>query len=262
MSARTCEYTNWAGKRLMSTTRWYILLGLSLVIASIVVYALQIIAFDDARNTAFYLMQDLAFVPVQVLLVMLILDKLLQKKEKESLLKKLNMMIGVFFNEVGTGLISFFVETDTRIGEIRNIMLIGNEWSARSFNRSTALLKSHDPDISINPEILGRMKVYLSGHREEMLRMLENPNLLEHERFTDLLWAVFHLTDELHHRASFASLPDTDINHLKGDIARVFKLVMLEWVAYMKHLKFNYPYLFSLAVRTNPFDPDSAIEVE
>jgi hypothetical protein len=29
----------------------------------------------------------------------------------------------------------------------------------------------------------------------------------------------------------------------------------------MQHLKTDYPYLFSLAVRTNPFDPDAKVEV-
>jgi len=30
----------------------------------------------------------------------------------------------------------------------------------------------------------------------------------------------------------------------------------------MKHLKANYPYLFSLAARTNPFDANASIEVK
>jgi hypothetical protein len=30
----------------------------------------------------------------------------------------------------------------------------------------------------------------------------------------------------------------------------------------MKHLKADYPYLFSLAVRTNPFDANASVEVK
>jgi hypothetical protein len=30
----------------------------------------------------------------------------------------------------------------------------------------------------------------------------------------------------------------------------------------MKHLKENYPYLFSLAMRTNPFDADASVIVK
>jgi hypothetical protein len=35
-----------------------------------------------------------------------------------------------------------------------------------------------------------------------------------------------------------------------------------EWVVYMKYLKGSYPYLFSLAVRTNPLDRTATPVVE
>ena len=245
----------------MSKTRWYLMLGISLVIASSTVYLLEVLIFHNAHDTLFYLFQDLAFVPIQVLLVMLILDKLLQKKEKESLMNKMNMMIGVFFNEVGTGLMSYFIETEKNIGSLRKEMIIDNAWNTKIFESCKKFFKSYNPDLVINQDLLIRMKEYLLKHRNDMLRLLENPNLLEHEKFTDLLWAVFHLADELHHRTSFDHLPETDINHLKGDMSRAFKLVVTEWLDYMKHLKASYPYLFSIAIRTNPFNIDARIEV-
>jgi hypothetical protein len=87
---------------------------------------------------------------------------------------------------------------------------------------------------------------------------LENPNLLEHESFTDLLWSVFHLTEELIYRANIRQLPETDYEHLASDIKRAYTLLVFEWLSYLKHLKDDYPYLFSLMVRTNPFDPDAS----
>jgi hypothetical protein len=38
-------------------------------------------------------------------------------------------------------------------------------------------------------------------------------------------------------------------------------LLISQWVDYMKHLKKNYPYLFSLAIRINPFNPDASAVV-
>ena len=87
-----------------------------------------------------------------------------------------------------------------------------------------------------------------------MVRLLENPVLLEHETFTELLRAVFHLTEELAHRENIKKSPISDREHLAGDIKRAYILLVSEWLDYMKHLKDNYPYLFSLAMRTNPFD--------
>jgi len=77
-----------------------------------------------------------------------------------------------------------------------------------------------------------------------------------------LLWAVFHLTEELNSRADTRGLPDTDYKHLSGDIKRAYVILISEWLSYMKHLKVDYPYLFSLAVRTNPFDPNALPEVK
>ena len=53
-------------------------------------------------------------------------------------------------------------------------------------------------------------------------------------------------------------LPVTDYEHLAGDIRRAYALLVHEWLDYMKHLKYNYPYMFSLAMRANPFDESAS----
>ena len=94
------------------------------------------------------------------------------------------------------------------------------------------------------------------------MRLLENPNLLEHDTFTDALWAVFHLTEELTQRTDLHLLTVSDRKHLAGDAQRGYVLLIKEWLAYMAHLKNRYPYLFSLALRTNPFDPFATPEIQ
>ena len=94
--------------------------------------------------------------------------------------------------------------------------------------------------------------------REIMLRMLENPTLLEHETFTELLRAVFHLSEELEAREDFSGLPASDLAHLTNDVKRAYAMLASEWLDYAKYLKDSYPYLFSLAMRLNPFDLQSS----
>lgn len=48
---------------------------------------------------------------------------------------------------------------------------------------------------------------------------------------------------------------------LSGDIKRAHALLVREWLSHMEHLQRDYPYLFSLAIRTNPFDPNAAVEM-
>ena len=103
-----------------------------------------------------------------------------------------------------------------------------------------------------------QLKALLLDKRTFMLRLLENPNLLEHESFTDLLLATFHLTEELALRADLRRLPKADYNHLSTDIKRAYVLLIGEWLAYVKHLRSEYPYIFSLMMRTNPFDAQAS----
>lgn len=94
------------------------------------------------------------------------------------------------------------------------------------------------------------------------MRLLENPNLLEHESFTELLRAVFHLTEELAHRKKIKQLSLSDNEHIGKDIKRVYGILVIQWLHYMQHLKENFPYLFSLAMRTNPFDETASPEIK
>ena len=84
--------------------------------------------------------------------------------------------------------------------------------------------------------------------------MVQNPVLFEHAPFTELLRAIFHLTEELESRDHLIDLPENDYAHLAGDIQRAYMLLMFQWLDYMKYLMNRYPYLFSLAMRKNPFD--------
>jgi hypothetical protein len=41
----------------------------------------------------------------------------------------------------------------------------------------------------------------------------------------------------------------------------VYSRLVPEWMSYMEYLKGHYPYLFSLALRSNPFDPAASVIV-
>jgi len=246
----------------MKRFKWQIIFGASLIALSAIIYISQIFIFERPQDTFFYIFQDIAFVPIQVLLVTLIIAQLLSIREKRAMLKKMNMVIGAFFSEVGTGLLKSFLDFDVHYDETRENLIITNEWSEREFSAVKKSLKVYDYKIESRKGDLEDLKGFLTDKREFLLGLLENPNLLEHESFTDLLWAVFHLTEELACRADVKQLPVTDYAHLSGDIKRAYVLLISEWLAYMKHLKDVYPYLFSLAVRTNPFDPNASVEVK
>ena len=51
----------------------------------------------------------------------------------------------------------------------------------------------------------------LRGKRTLLVQLLQHPVLFEHEAFTDLLNAVFHLEEELSARENFEELPESDL---------------------------------------------------
>jgi hypothetical protein len=51
---------------------------------------------------------QLGFLPISVLLVTIIINQLLSQRARAAKLRKLNMVIGAFFSEVGTDLLGMF----------------------------------------------------------------------------------------------------------------------------------------------------------
>jgi len=237
---------------------WQVLLGLSLVLASAVLYTLHYAIFQDSHHIFIYLLGDAAFLPVEVLLVTLIIHELLNEREKRARVEKLNMIIGAFFSEVGTALLARFSDLDPKLDQIRKSLVVAGDWSPQDFQAVSRRLKSYDYEVEMHKVNLEDLRSLLAEKRGFLLQLVQNPNLLEHETFTELLRAVFHLTEELISRQEIADLPPTDYQHLAGDVNRAYVLLVHEWLGYMRHLRDEYPYLFSLAMRTNPFDREAS----
>ena len=246
----------------MKRISWQIFLGFSLLVLSIAFYVLHYLLFRDAHHIFIYLIGDIAFVFVEVLLVTMIIHQLLSEREKRTRLEKINIVIGTFFSEIGTGLLVYFSNVDPKLNKIRKDLIVTNNWSEQEFINVNKNLRKYDYVVEIDKVHLEELRLYLMKKRDFLLRLLENPTLLEHEAFTDLLRAVFHLTEELQSRQSGIELPPNDYMHLSGDIKRVYSLLVQQWLDYMKYLKVNYPYLFSLAMRTNPFDQEASPVVQ
>jgi hypothetical protein len=240
---------------------WQVVLGLTLIILSAIVYFAHYLVFHDVHHIFIYLVGDIAFVFIEVLLVTLVIHQLLAEREKRAMLEKMNMVIGTFFSEVGTPLLKYIAKFDTQVNTIRNDLATTKTINHKHFMSLSKKLKRHDASLKSSIKDLVRLRTFLCGKRDFLIRLLENPILLEHGSFTNLLWAVFHLADELGHRKNLKRMGTTDHGHINGDIKRAYGLLLNEWLDYMRHLKDNYPYLFSLAMRTNPFDPKVKPEV-
>lgn len=183
---------------------------------------------------------------------------LILKRESKNRIRKVNMVMGIFFSEVGYKLLTFFSLHDHGVDRKKHSLLISTSWTDGHFATTLKDIKKNKVSIDTADLNLNELKTFLNAKRDFLLGLLENPVLIEHEDFSDSLLSVFHLLDELTSRSDLSTLPESDLKHLAGDINRVYRKMTVQWFIYLRHLKKEYPYLFSLALRTNPFNPNAS----
>ena len=245
----------------MLDRKWTFTIAAALIALSVALYILHFAVFHDPHHIWIYLVGDLAFLPIEVLLVTLILHQLLEMRDRKMKLEKMNMVIGTFFSTVGTDLLTYFSDHDPHMPEVRKDLLISESWSEQDFKRVSTTLSGYSCGVKIAEIDIPGLKAFLVSKEDFLVRLLENHLLLEHESFTELLQGVFHLTEELKHRKDLAHLPENDQRHLTNDICRAYHHLIIQWVDYMHYLKVHYPYLFSFALRTNPFDEQASVVI-
>jgi voltage-gated potassium channel len=190
-----------------------------------------------------------------------ITDIFLKRREEAFRRQKLHMVTGLFFSELGTDLLRQFALLDPGKSALYEILKISNKWTDKDFRNAGKRISDHSFTIESRHGDLAALREFLQARANFLLRMLENPILQEYGNFSDLLRATFHLRDELLNRTDLSILPDMDRQHLEGDIARIYKLLVPEWLAHMNYLKDHYGYLLSLAMRVNPFNPEASAVV-
>jgi hypothetical protein len=248
----------------MKSRRAEFLTVAGLIVAGVALYVLRwdIFPTPEFHSEMWrFLIGDVAFLFMQVAIVTLLVDRIIRIREKRAMLQKLNMVIGAFFSELGTELLGRLAVADSAIAEVRDDLIPNAKWTAAEYAGALTALESHKAVIDLSSCDLLDLKAMLLREKPFVLGLLGNQSLLEHESFTELLWAVTHLAEELEARSSLDDLPAADRIHLAGDVKRAYTLLTTQWLEYVRHLQSAYPYLFSLAVRTNPLDPTAVVNV-
>jgi len=226
---------------------------------AILLYGIHYLIFRDWHHIAIFGLGDLAFIPLEVVFVSLILERVLASNAKQKQFSKLYMVIEIFFSEVGIKILRIYSKNDENFNSISDNLQIQADWDKSKFSKLKEIKKQYNPVVRFDIDSMEKTSKILSENREFLIRLIENPALLEHETFTELLMAVFHLEEELHCREDLKNLPAADQEHLANDAQRVYVLLGYEWVNYMEHMKENYPYLFNFAIRINPFNTEDDV---
>jgi hypothetical protein len=245
----------------MKRFQWQFRLGLALLALSALLFGITYVFTGDLHALGAWFLQSLAFLPLEVLLVAIILSELLRFTERRHLQEKMNVLVGVFFSEMGTRLLKLIISFDLKEQELQPDLQIRVHWSDRDFASARSFLQQQDFHIDSQHGDLGQLRGFLSPQKSLLLQFLGNPLLSESESFTDLIWSITHVVEELEFRSDLKHLSPPDAHHISTDIERVYRPLIRAWLEYMRHLSRRYPYLYSLAVRTNPFDPHATVEI-
>lgn len=130
-----------------------ILLVFILTISSICLYSIQIRIFQKPQDTAFYFRQDLAFVPVQAIIVTLVLNKLLSIIEKRYTAKKINVIISAFFSELGTSILLELARLNENQDDLSQMLKI-NQLNKENINAIKKMVNQFSYSINATPQRL------------------------------------------------------------------------------------------------------------
>lgn len=187
---------------------------------------------------------------------------MLSRHEHQARHRKLHLIIGVYFSEVGTKLLAICAQADPSLEQFRAHLAIADHWTERNFHQAGKDIRPRIFTVDETRVDLVRLHAFLASQRQSLVSLLENPITLEQENFTEHLQAVFHLTEELSAREDLITIPSPDHRHLGGDLNRAYNSLVRQWLPYMAYLRQNYPYLYSLSVRTNPFKLQASATVQ
>lgn len=222
----------------------FLLISAVLIFLSFIMFFVHYLIFGQLENTIYYSLMSLCFIPINILVVTIVFENLLEKKAKLERINKLNMLVGLFFNEIGYCLMSLLISGDDEIKALVN--------NFDDLDTVENLIETYNYKIDFKKIDFDSLQSLLIKNKEILIALISNPNILEHETFTDLLMAVSHLRDELVFRQG-RPLSDDDKLHIQNDLIRMYKFITLQWISYLKHLKEFYPYLYKGAIQLNPF---------
>jgi len=137
----------------MTARRWKLLLAAGLALASLALYAAFFWFHPDREVIADWFLGSLAFVPFQMLLVTLIVDGLLGRREQQARLKKLNIVIGVFFSEVGMALLGLCLGLERRAADLRAELGQAAGWSPARLEEAAVRYRAFTPSAEPDPAL-------------------------------------------------------------------------------------------------------------
>lgn len=237
----------------------YILSIIFLSSVSTMLYLIHFIFFKEPIDTIANIITSLAFAPIQMIFDLLVIDKIMEIRENAKKAKKINMIIGSFYNVIGNDILTMLVKADPDNPSIKSMARVSKHCCEEDFWQLKNDLMNYDFKIDINELNLNDLNLILEKNKNFLIDLMISSVIDEDEEFSIMVMAVVHLRDEFATRRS-NGLEEYEVLHIKKDVENAYRLLTYQWVDYMKHLKEFYMQLFAKALIQSPFDDRSNLE--
>lgn len=237
----------------MKKDRTTLKLTVFLLSTSFLLYLINFIIFKDIHHIIEFIAQYVAFIPIEAIVTVVIIGRILENRDKKKRKQKINILIQVFFEEVGNELLCRLTSKDKKCCEIGCLRSEFDELFASDLKKAKKIVDNYKGDLDLKAENINSLYELLHKNKETFIKFLENPYLTEHDTFTDLMQSISHLYYEIRFRLNGKSLNEVDIIHLNEDAQRVYKHLLEKWLVYMDYIQKEYPFLLNLAVESAPF---------
>ncbi len=220
---------------------------IGLCILSACIYIAQLWIFHDPQTTFFYILQDMAFLPLSIAIATIIVGEVMSAREKKERIQKTKMLTSSFYSEMGAALMLQLYRVSVCDSKISDI--VAGRW-AQSVEAVSALqdmLRSASIHVQITEEAYTEIRTLILEKQTQLLIIASNPVLLDHEDFTNMLWGIFHLVDEFRLRGEYVQLSQADRAHFNSDFADVLRMLLVNWVSNITYMQETYPNFFTQA---------------
>ncbi len=216
-------------------------------------YILHYLIFRDLHHIAIFALHDIAFLPLEVILTSLIFERVLDDAHQNEHRGKVNMIESIFFNETGSDLLRYLLRCDPGSAALCRAMHIDESWDLLQFEQAQRFADEYDFSVDPAQTDFFALHYHLETRHKYFLKVIENPALMDHEGFTDLILAMYHLWEELDFRTDLYQLSDRDRQTLCALTGQIYRLLTREWLLNVCYTKRHHESRFAVAVRTNPF---------
>ena len=226
---------------------------LLLLCASALLYAIHDLIFRDLHHLAIFGLHELAFVPLEVILVTLGLDQLVEKTHREEARSKVSIIETLYFNESGGTMLRYLTSFDPDAARLRELLQVTEDWHSSDFRQAIRQLKSYPFLLDLDRIDFFGLHYHLSQRHEYYRSMLENPALTQSEAFTEMIMKIYLLWEELDGRTNLYQLPEKDRNYLAELLHEIYRELTEYWLDNVYNHSIHNRFRLHRAIESNPF---------